>query len=263
MFVHAAVLLFGLIIGSFLNVCIYRLPRNQSVVTPRSRCPGCGRQIPAWENIPVLSYLILGGRCRGCRAAISWVYPLVELLTVGALYLLFLKFGLSLQLGINALFFCLLIVLVFIDLFERILPDVLTLGGAAAALALSPWQAPEFLGSGPFWWNLLNSLLGAVIGGGVLWLVAEIYFRVKKVEGMGFGDVKMMAMVGAFLGWRLAWVTILLGSLSGAIIGAVYMLAAGKGRRYELPFGTFLGFGAIAATLWGSDLLNWYLGLLN
>lgn len=258
-----AVVLFGLVIGSFLNVCIHRLPRGESVVSPRSRCPRCGRLIPAWENIPLLSYVMLRGRCGGCRAPIGWIYPAVEILTPVALYLLYLKFGLSIPLAVNALLFCLLIVLAFIDLFQRILPDVLTLGGTAAAFLLSPWQAAEFMGAGPFWSRLLQAFIGAAIGGGVLWLVAALYFRVKKVEGMGFGDVKMMAMVGAFLGWRLAWLTILLGSLAGALIGAGYMLATSKGRRYELPFGTFLAFGAIASVLWGNDLLAWYFRFLR
>ncbi len=258
-----AVVLFGLVIGSFLNVCIHRLPRSQSVVTPRSSCPHCGRLIRAWENIPVLSYLLLRGRCRGCQAAISWVYPVVELLTAGCLLLLHWKFGLSVVFAVNAVFFCLLIVLMFIDLFERLLPNLITFSGAAAGLLAAPWQASEFLGGGSAASQLFNSVLGAVFGGGMLWLVAWLYFRLKKIEGMGFGDIKMMVMVGAFLGWRMAWLTILLGSLSGALLGAAYILTLGKGRLYELPFGTFLAAGAMASVLWGNDLLSWYFGWIG
>ncbi len=263
MFADFGVIVAGLIVGSFLNVCIYRIPRRVSVIRPRSRCPNCDRLIRPWENIPVFSYLALRGRCPGCLASIGWVYPTVELLTAASLYLLYWKYGLTIAFGVNAVLFCLLIALVFIDLFMRLLPNVLTLGGAVAGLVLSPWQAAEFLGGGPVWSQLLQSALGAVFGGGILWLVAALYFRIRKIEGMGFGDVKMMVMVGAFLGWKMAWLTILLGSLAGALIGATFMWVAGKGRRYELPFGTFLGGGAMAVVLWGPDLLRWYLGLLS
>jgi leader peptidase (prepilin peptidase)/N-methyltransferase len=250
----------GLLIGSFLNVCIFRLPRGQSVIAPRSSCPACGHRIRSWENVPILSYLFLAGKCSQCRAPISWVYPLVETFTGLSFLLLFLKFGLTPPFFVNALFFCGLIVLIFIDLHERILPDILTLGGTIAGFALSPFQSSEILGAVEIPWKLGASLIGGVLGGGILWLVAAAYLRIKKIEGMGFGDIKMMLMVGTFLGWRLTWLTILLGSMLGALIGGGFMLLMRKGRRYELPFGSFLGLGAMLATLYGVSWIGWYFG---
>lgn len=265
--IHLFVILLGLVIGSFLNVCIHRMPRNESIVRPRSHCPRCNHQIRPWENVPVLSYLFLKGKCSKCQAPISWVYPLVESLTALSFYLLFLKYGLMSPFFVNALFFCGLIILVFIDLFHRILPDILTLGGTIAGLLLSPLQSSEFL-MGPFPMDPsgplskpLSSLLGVVLGGGILWVTAWFYLRWRKVEGMGFGDIKMMAMIGAFLGPTFAFLTIFFGSLSGAIVGMAFIRLARKDRRYELPFGTFLGIGAMLSTLWGRRLIIWYLGL--
>ncbi len=265
--IHLFVILFGLVIGSFLNVCIYRVPRNQSVVRPRSRCPRCDHPIRPWENIPILSFVLLKGKCSKCKAPISWVYPLVELLTAVSFYLLFLKYGIASPFWVNALFFCGLIILIFIDLFHRILPDVLTLGGTAVGLLLSPLQSPEFL-LGPFPFDPngplskpLNSVLGVLLGAGILWVTARFYLAWRKVEGMGFGDIKMMGMVGAFLGPTFAFLTIFLGSLSGAAVGMAFIRLARKDRKYELPFGTFLGMGAILGTLWGRRLITWYLGL--
>lgn len=263
------VFLLGLIIGSFLNVCIYRVPRGMSVVSPRSACPSCGRPIPAWENIPVVSFLLQQGRCRGCGGSIGWIYPTVELLTGVLFWGLYMRFGLGLEFALNAVFFSLLIALMFIDLFERILPDVMTLGGLVFGLALAPIQHPDFLlGRGSLEWGgpwvavYVNSLLGVVVGGGFLWLVAELYLRLRRVEGMGFGDVKMMAMVGAFLGWQYTWMTILAGSVLGAVVGGAFIYLGGRGRSYELPFGTFLAAAAMLVTLFGPTVLEWYLGLL-
>ncbi|MFQ5738914.1 MAG: prepilin peptidase [Acidobacteriota bacterium] len=256
------VVAFGLALGSFLNVCIYRIPRGLSVILPRSHCPQCDHKIRPWENIPLLSYLFLGGRCGSCGRPIGWVYPAVEALTALLMYLLFLKYGFSFSLMVNAIAFSLLVVLIFIDLFERLLPNPLTLGGMVLGFLLAPLQSSEFfIASTPSLWEpYWQSFLGALIGGGVLWAVAKAYFKVRKVEGMGFGDIKMMAMVGAFLGWRFAWLTIFLGSLMGAVVGAFFIYSSGKDRRYELPFGSFLGVGAVIATLWGRDLLSWYFG---
>jgi len=255
----------GLIIGSFLNVCIFRIPKGESVVYPGSHCPNCQAPIHAWQNLPLLSYLILRGKCRSCGQGISWVYPLVEAVTGLGFFLVFWKYGLSAQFFVNVVFLSLIIVLIFIDLFERLLPNILTLGGLGFGLLVSPLQSPEFfpgssVATGPLiWQQYLDSLLGILVGGGFLWGVAELYLRVKKVEGMGFGDIKMMAMVGAFLGWRFAWLTILIGSLLGAVIGSAFILLRGKGRGYELPFGTFLGVGAIISLLWGKQILDFYL----
>ncbi|RPJ56045.1 MAG: prepilin peptidase [Acidobacteria bacterium] len=267
--IHFFVVLFGLIIGSFLNVCIHRIPRGQSVVRPRSRCPKCDHAIRAWENIPLISYAVLRGRCSKCGVRISWVYPMVEALTAGTFYLLFLKYGLSTAFLFNAFFFGVLIALTFIDLHHRILPDVLTISATIVGFLLVPLQSAEFF-TKPATSGLADvittryfeSFLGIVLGGGLLWVAARLYLAVKKVEGMGLGDVKMLMAVGAFLGWRFAWLTVFLGSLVGAIVGLVFIYSSGRDKRYELPFGTFLGFAAIAATLWGEKLIDWYAGLL-
>jgi len=263
------VVLFGLVIGSFLNVCIHRIPRGQSVVRPRSRCPSCGHAIKAWENIPLVSYLVLRGRCSKCGARISWVYPAVEALTAGSFYLLFLKYGFGSPFWLNAVFFSLLIALTFIDLYHRILPDVITLGGTAAGFLLVPLQSAEFFAKPATSWlgdvitaRYFESLLGIVLGGGLLWAAAKLYLTVKKVEGMGLGDVKMMMTIGAFIGWRFAWLTVFLGSLVGAVIGLLFIYASGRDRRYELPFGSFLGIAAVVATLWGKELIEWYTNML-
>ena len=263
----AFVFVFGLVVGSFLNVCIYRIPRKQSVVEPRSRCPNCQRPIPAWENLPVLSYVLLRARCPGCGARISWVYPVVEAVTALSFYLLFLKYGVVPSLIVNMIFFGLLIILIFVDLFERLLPNVLTLGGAIVGWLVSPLQSPEFFyGSRVHqsffdWTHYLGSGLGILVGGGFLWLVAILYLKVRKIEGMGFGDIKMMAMVGAFLGWQYAWLTILLGSFLGVFVGMAFIAIYRKGKAYELPFGSFLGAGAMVSTLIGPKLFSWYFSL--
>lgn len=257
----------GLLVGSFLSVCILRVPMGRSVIRPRSRCPQCESLIRAWDNIPVLSFLLLRGKCRDCGGRISWVYPVVELSTAALFLLLWHQFGLTPPFFINLVFFCLLLVLAFIDLFHRILPDVLNLSGLLLGLLVSPFQVPGFfhwdtsdLAAAPIWINYPLSLLGILVGGGLLWLVSAIYHKATGVEGMGFGDVKMLAMMGAFLGWRLALLSIFLGSTMGALVGSVFILILGKGRRYPLPFGTFLALGAVMAALWGNLLLQWYLG---
>jgi leader peptidase (prepilin peptidase)/N-methyltransferase len=263
--IHGFVIVVGLIVGSFLNVCIHRVPRGRSVVYPRSACPHCHHPIGALENIPVLSYLLLGGKCRQCGAQIPWVYPLVEALTAVLFYLLFLKYGFQSPFFVNLVFFSILVILIFIDLFERLLPDVFTLGGLAFGLVLAPLQSGEFFpDAGPMNLSSLllryyDSFLGVLMGAGFLWLVAEVYLRIKKVEGMGFGDIKMMAMVGAFLGWQHTWMTILLGSLLGALVGSLYIYVLGKGTKYELPFGSFLAVGAMISALWGESILTAYL----
>jgi leader peptidase (prepilin peptidase)/N-methyltransferase len=208
----------------------------------------------------------LRGRCRGCRKPIGWVYPTVELITAVCLLLLYGKYGFTAPFFLNGLFFCLLIILTFVDVFERILPDVITLGGTVTGFLLAPVQSAEYLRGGTSFFlysgvasSYLNAFLGIVFGGGFLWLVATLYLKLRKIEGMGFGDVKMMAMVGAFLGWQYAWLTILVGSLIGAVVGGLFIFLSGRGRMYELPFGSFLGLGAVLVTLYGSRLLNWYL----
>jgi len=267
--------LIGLAVGSFLNVCISRIPLEESIVSPRSRCPQCKTPIANRDNIPILSYLLLGGRCRKCKQTISVRYPLIEVFTGVVSGLIYLKFGLGIEWLVYFLFCAALIVLAFIDADHRILPDVITLNGLWIGLAISifmwlpsPLVARLLQGlgvadPGPRLISIVSSLIGAAVGGGLLWFVREAYFRLRGVEGMGFGDVKMMAMVGAFIGTALTLFTILVGSVLGSIIGITLVRFAGKDREYELPFGTFLSLGAILAVLYGNELISIYLRLLN
>jgi leader peptidase (prepilin peptidase)/N-methyltransferase len=269
------IVLIGLAIGSFLNVCISRIPLEESVIKPRSRCPQCKTLIGSLDNIPILSYVLLGGRCRNCKKKISVRYPLIEALTALVATLLYLKFDLGIEWIVYFLFCAALIALAFIDADHRILPDVITLNGLWIGIAISfflwipgPLIARLLQGigvssPGPRLISIVSSLIGAAVGGGLLWGVREAYFRVRGVEGMGFGDVKMMAMVGAFIGTALTLFTILVGSVLGSVIGIAVMRFAGKDRNYELPFGTFLSLGAILAVLYGEDLIRLYLNMVN
>lgn len=264
-------LLFGLVIGSFLNVCILRLPQEVSVTKPRSRCPECKKLIPWYDNVPILSYMILGARCRYCKVKISARYPLVEALNGLVSVLLYLKYGLTTEWFIYLAFSGALIVLAFIDLDHRILPDLITLNGIWVGILASVFLAePSPLiarvlrmagveTTNPRIIALVASLIGVVVGGGLLWGVAEAYIRVRGIEGLGFGDVKMMAMVGAFLGAPLTLLTIMIGSLVGSIIGLAFIRLASKSRQYELPFGTFLSLAGIICVLYGNDLIRWYI----
>ena len=263
-------LLFGLVVGSFLNVVILRLPQGISISTPRSHCPKCKRLIPWYDNVPILSYVVLGGRCRRCNKKISMRYPFIEALSGAVAVLLYYKFGLSVEWAIFFTFSAALMALAFIDLEHRILPDPITLNGVwigivasvylaqPSALAARLLRIAGLVGANARVIALTASLIGAVIGGGLLWGVAEAYRRLRGMEGMGFGDVKMMAMVGAFLGAPLALLTIMIGSLLGSVIGLVYIRFAGKSRQYELPFGTFLAVAAIVVVLYGDELVHWY-----
>jgi len=269
------IVMIGLAIGSFLNVCISRIPLEESVIKPRSRCPQCKKPIGSLDNIPILSWVLLGGRCRNCKKKISMRYPLIEALTALVGALLYLKFDLGIEWVVYFLFCAALIALAFIDADHRILPDVITLNGLWIGIAISfflwipgPLIARLLQGigvssPGPRLISIVSSLIGAAVGGGLLWGVREAYFRVRGVEGMGFGDVKMMAMVGAFIGTALTLFTILVGSVLGSVIGIVVMRFAGKDRNYELPFGTFLSLGAILAVLYGDDLIRLYLNMVN
>ncbi|MBM3802105.1 MAG: prepilin peptidase [Acidimicrobiia bacterium] len=267
--------LLGAIIGSFLNVCIARIPAGKSVVLPNSRCPNCDRAIRPYDNIPVLSYLMLNGRCRFCREPISWQYPVVEALTALSFWTAYAVVGLQWKVVVLVTFFSAMIVLIFIDLNHRILPDVITKPGIVAGLAFS-FVAPVEDGTARFLSSVmgfpitdstvlscLDSLIGALVCGGFLWAVAEMYYRIRHVEGLGFGDVKLMGMVGAFLGVRLALLTIMLGSFIGAVIGLAYIKLAGKDSQYELPFGSFLGIAAIVAALRGAQMIGQYTNLFQ
>jgi leader peptidase (prepilin peptidase)/N-methyltransferase len=268
----AYIFLFGLCLGSFLNVCIHRLPKGESVVRPRSRCPRCGQAIAAYDNIPLVSYALLGGRCRHCRARISPVYPLVEALTGAALLLAYWRFGLTADGLKAALLAAAMIVLFFTDLRDRLLPDRVTLPGIVVGFVFAFWVPVEdgtaalvARGLGrppsPMVLSVADALLGALVGAGILFVLGEVWYRLRKVEAMGLGDVKMMAMVGLCLGVKLTVVTLLLGSVTGSLVGGAYILLARKGSQYELPLGSFLAFGALVALFWGEQLVRGYLGL--
>lgn len=242
--------LFGLAVGSFLNVCIYRLPRGESISFPASHCPACKTPIRWVHNVPVLGYLWLGGRCAACREAISMQYPVVEA-TTGVLFAAHgWVFGLDPLLVIRLAFCAALIVLFAIDLHHHILPNVVTLPGIVAGLAASLVLPPG--------WQ--DALIGAAIGGGVLWAIAEAYYRIRGEDGLGFGDVKMLSMIGAFLGWKLVLLTLVLSSFAGALVGAGLLLTGRGSMKYALPYGTFLAVAALVASLTGPSIVDWYVG---
>ncbi len=247
-------LLVGLLIGSFLNVCIYRLPRDLSVVKPRSFCPSCEKPIAAYDNVPVVSYLLLRGRCRHCAARIPLRYPLVESITATLFAVTFWRLGFQPATLKWCLLEALMIGLLFSDLEERILPDEFTLGGAAAGVLLAAWIPVDpgyvnlFLGSALTgrWLSVAEAVIGAVAGSVLLWLVGFVYSAARHKEGLGLGDVKMMAVAGAFLGLHGALQMLIFGSLAGSVIGIVYIRLAKKDySTYQLPLGTFLGAAAI------------------
>jgi leader peptidase (prepilin peptidase)/N-methyltransferase len=242
----------GCCIGSFLNVCIYRLPQDLSIVSPRSFCPQCRTPVRGYDNIPLVSYLLLRGKCRSCGAKISWRYPLVEALTGGFAVALYLKFGLTLGFFAFFVFAAALLVITFIDLDHRIIPDVISLPGIAVGFGLS------FFLPAPAW---TESLIGLLAGGGSLYLVAIGYEALTKREGMGGGDVKLLAMIGAWLGWKAVLFTIFFASLTGTVVGGGAMLIQKQGRHYAIPFGPFLAFGALAYLFIGPQLIDWYLNL--
>jgi leader peptidase (prepilin peptidase) / N-methyltransferase len=243
----------GLVVGSYLNVVIHRVPRGESTVLPRSRCPSCGARIGALDNLPLVSFALLRGRCRACRTPIPWRYPLVEvataLLFVGALE----RFGLTWQTLVALAFGCVLIALAGIDFEHYILPDVLTLPTLVAGLALSFWAD---------WIRPLDAFVGALLGGGLLWLVARAWLLLRREEGLGEGDIKMLAMAGAFLGWQGVVVTLFLGSLSGSVIGLTLIATGRMGLKGRLPFGVYLSAGALAALFFGPQLVASYARLL-
>jgi len=263
---------FGLLIGSFLNVCIYRLPRDLSVVRPRSYCPSCEHPIAWYDNVPLLSYAILDARCRHCQGRIPARYPVVEFLTGVLFFIYVLRLGPTLAAAKYCLLGALLVGLLFSDLLDdmRILPDEFTLGGTLAGLALSLVVPVQDITAHAIFW-LLNidasprvasfaeSLCGAVLPAFFLWLGGYIYEKVRKREGMGFGDIKMMLMIGAFLGMRDSLLTLIIGSVVGSVVGYLYIRITHKEvSTYELPFGTFLAMGAVVVTLIGPTVFEWY-----
>jgi len=269
--------IFGAIIGSFLNVVIHRVPLEESIVFPNSRCPSCGAVIAFYDNIPVVSWVWLRAKCRRCRERISFRYPAVELLTAAMFVVVAWHDGLSVALPFDLVFVSALVALMFIDAAHQILPDVITLPGVAFAL-MARIAIPLITGKPhfddvtslshgafaelPLWLvSVLGAVIGGLVGGGFLWLMGWAWERLRKIEAMGLGDVKMMFMVGAYLGWRLTILTMFLGVLSGSLIGIALMIVE---RRFDsrkvLPFGVFLGIGTVASLLFGSQLVEWYAG---
>jgi leader peptidase (prepilin peptidase)/N-methyltransferase len=242
--------LFGLCIGSFLNVCAYRLPLGESVVHPRSRCTSCGRMLSWFDNLPVLSWVVLGGRCRTCGQPVSWMYPAVEIVTAAVFVVTYLTYGLTPLAFVRVLFACALIVLFVTDLQHKILPNVITLPGIVVGLASSVFLPPGWV----------SALIGVLVGGGVLFAIAEAYYRIRGQEGLGMGDVKLLAMIGAFLGWKLVLLTLVFASFTGSLAGMLMIVSGRGGMKYALPFGTFLTVGAFFAATWGGPVVDWYFG---
>jgi leader peptidase (prepilin peptidase)/N-methyltransferase len=246
------VFVFGAVVGSFLNVCIYRLPRSQSIAFPPSACPECGNRIAPYDNVPIVSFLLLRGKCRACKGRISWKYPAVELINGLLALFLFLKFQFSPTFFALFLFCSALVVITFIDLEHQIIPDCISLPGIGVGFAVSfllPWLG----------WK--NSLIGIVAGGGSLLIVAYGYQLLTKKEGMGGGDIKLLAMMGAFLGWRSIPFIIFTSSLLGSVVGISLMLARKKDSQLPIPFGPFLALGALLFIFFGRQLITWYFGL--
>jgi leader peptidase (prepilin peptidase)/N-methyltransferase len=243
-----AVAVFGLCIGSFLNVCAYRLPLGESIVSPPSRCTKCGRTLSWFDNVPVISWVVLGGRCRTCHAPVSWMYPSVEIITSLVFVLTYLTYGWTLLSLVRVLFACALIVLFITDLQHKILPNSITLPGIVAGFVFSFFLPPGWM----------SSLIGLIVGGGFLWAMAEAYYRLRGQEGLGMGDVKLLAMIGAFLGWKLVLLTLVFASLTGSLAGGLLIASGRGGMKYALPFGTFLAVGALFAATWGEPIADWY-----
>ena len=245
---------FGACIGSFLNVVIHRLPRGESLVSPRSRCPECRTTIAWYDNLPLASWLVLRGRCRHCGGKIDARYPIVELLTGLIAFGLHARWGLSLQSLVGFYFACTLLAIAYIDLDFGTIPDVLSLSGLIVGLATSPLLHPEAPVQA-----IETAVVGALLGGGLLFTVAWTYERATGREGMGGGDIKLLAMIGAFLGWQGVLLTLLLGSLVGSAIGISLMITRGADAKLAIPFGPFLSIGAFVALFWGSAIVSWYL----
>ncbi len=276
-FIYVVAGVFGAIIGSFLNVVIHRLPREESIVLPSSRCPSCGANISFYDNVPVLSYVALRGRCRSCKAHISTRYPVVEALTAFLWVAVAWRDGLTFALPFDLVFVSAITALIFIDAEHMILPNAITYPGIAFAIIARltlpyvigqpyfddlPMLLNGLLAGMPLWAaSLVGAIIGALVGGGSLWLMGWTWEKLRGVEAMGLGDVKMMFMVGAYLGWRLTILNIFLGVLSGSLIGIALMMRQRKhNMQMLLPFGVFLGIGAVAALLIGSRIVEWYAG---
>jgi len=268
-------LVFGLVIGSFLNVCIARVPAGGSIVSPPSHCPRCKTGIKAYDNIPVISFLLLRAKCRACGEPISWRYPLVELLNGLCYAWIIHAFWFNGEALILMAFCSSLIVITFIDLDHQIIPDVITIPGMLLGLAIAPFfmysltdPLPFHLDriiphAGPYVTALINSIIGLILGGGPLLFIGWAWEKLRHVEAMGGGDVKLMAMVGSILGWKGALLTIMLGAIGGSIGGVALMVFKNHKMEMEMPFGPYLAFGALATAFFGTDIISWYLGLIR
>lgn len=253
-FTELLVFVFGICIGSFLNVCIYRLPESKSIVQPRSMCPSCGTLIRFYDNIPIFSYMALRGKCRHCEAHISFRYPVVEFISGLFAVGVFLKYGMGLETLIYYTFIATLLVITFIDIDHQIIPDVITLPGIPIFFVAS-FALPEI--------TLVEYILGILIGGGSLFLVAWLYHLLTRKEGMGGGDIKLLAMMGAIVGWKGVLFTIFVASAIGTLAGMLIIIKSGKTMKLAVPFGPFLAIGGIAYILIGPQLIAWYFNLLR
>jgi leader peptidase (prepilin peptidase) / N-methyltransferase len=249
-FLFFMVFMFGACAGSFYNVCIYRIPIKKSIVTPGSACPFCHKSIPFYLNIPILSYIILWGKCRYCKHPFSPRYPFVEALTGLILLALYIKFGYSLTTIFWFIFISVLIIISFIDIDHQIIPDIFSLPGIII-FATSPFFVPEM--------TIIDSIAGILLGGGSLYLIALTYYILKKIEGMGGGDIKLLAMIGAAIGWKGVIVTIFIGSVTGTISGVIIMISSKIiDTKIKIPFGPYLSFGAVIYVFFGQALIDWY-----
>jgi leader peptidase (prepilin peptidase)/N-methyltransferase len=273
--IFGIVLLFGLIVGSFLNVCIARIPLGISIIHPPSHCPRCKTPIRWYDNIPLFSYAVLRGKCRTCGQRISWRYPLVELLN-GLLYLwAIFEFDLTGETILVMALCSSLVVITFIDLDHQIIPDVITFPGMVIGLVVAPFFMTTLAGSLPFGLgsflppigqygvSFLNAFIGLLLGGAPLYLIGLLWEKLRKVEAMGGGDVKYMAMVGSFLGWKGAFLIIMIGAITGSIVGVALILLKKHQADKVIPFGPFLAFGTLLTMFMGSEILSWYLDLLR
>jgi len=262
--------LLGLMVGSFLNVCIHRIPRRENIVYPASHCPSCGHSIRPYDNIPLISYLLLRGRCRSCGGRIPYRYPVVEAITGLGFALLVDRFGTGLPTLLYMVFFSALVVLAFIDLEHQILPDVITIWGIILGLPMA--LLPDFMASAGLPLRQILHLLkpgfvssaaGLLLGGGLFWSIAVLTVVLLKKEGVGGGDIKLAAMIGSFLGWQRLLLTIFLATLSGSVVGILFLALGLKGRKDPIPFGPFLSLGAFLSLLWGDSLIGWYARFLQ
>lgn len=245
------IFILGLIVGSFSNVCIYRIPRNESIIYPASHCPKCHSNISPKDNIPLLSYILLKGRCRNCKSKISIQYPVVELIT-GLIYLIiYLIYGLSIQSLIYIILSSALTIIAFIDLNKQIVPDIISLPGIIIGFIIS-FFVPYI--------SFVDSALGVVVGGGIILIIGLAGSVIFKKEAMGGGDVKLAAMIGAFLGWRYIIISLFLGFFLGALAGILLILSKIKSREDAIPFGPFIVLGSFITLLWGEKIISWYVG---